>query len=712
MTKTIEIKKLGKKYSIFHEKGALVRDIPLWFLGIKKYEELWALQDIDLEVNAGECLGVIGGNGAGKSTLLNILSGITFPTQGAVKLNGKISAILSLGAGFHPELTGEENIYLNASILGLGLAEIKERFKEIVEFSELKDFIDAPLRTYSTGMYMRLGFSVAIHTDFDILLIDEILSVGDIGFQEKCLNKLKDFHHIGKTIIIVSQSLELLKILCNKVALLNRGKIDFIGEPSDAIKRYKELMQRKTSGKPGEADGFISVFESSYINSCSITSGNFKLFADLETKSIRLYFKEQEITGRFGLNSTLNALEDKFDLKDALWRIHKVSKKELTLILDYPHTLSQVWTLDFEDQNTLKIKIEIETDKPIPLTRMDVRLELKNKYKNWITAYEEGDFLVNQCVNNIIPIRLKDNKVSQVMLKLGTDNHLPYLCFEASSRRDRQILGIYKHREGREEYICLNFSPIIAKKERLINPGRYTYFEGKIILDKEVKLNEECASAPVVELNTGNLRFVFDQGRGRLFFGTKELTSGLGIYTSVRSLGIWYDSYQAIWQILKKTDKKIVVCGDWSYIPISQTWQLELIDKNLISWKVEIEIYGEPNLEIEQANIMLSSEYKVWIIPDVNKGDFLNEYTQDYDISPFRFWYGKSDQIEIAAPDVNLPSVLFKCICKDKFFRAIVENTDYLYKARLLQYQKSNIVKLLPKKYIYFEGVIKIGLEG
>lgn len=245
MTEAIVTKNLGKKYIISHEKEAMVRHILPGFLKIKNYEAFWALQDINLKINKGECLGIIGRNGAGKSTLLNILAGVTFPTLGLVKINGKISAILSLGAGFHPELTGEENIYLNASILGLRLKEIKERFKEIIEFSGLNNFIDAPLKTYSAGMYMRLGFSIAAHIDFDILLIDEILSVGDISFQEKCLNKLKEFRRLGKTLIMVSQSPFLLQELTDRIILLEKGNLRLQGMPKEVNAYYEEMMAVK-----------------------------------------------------------------------------------------------------------------------------------------------------------------------------------------------------------------------------------------------------------------------------------------------------------------------------------------------------------------------------------------------------------------------------------------------------------------------------------
>lgn len=211
-------------------------------------------------------------------------------------------------------------------------------------------------------------------------------------------------------------------------------------------------------------------------------------------------------------------------------------------------------------------------------------------------------------------------------------------------------------------------------------------------------------------MSKGNLKFIFDQGRGRIFWGEDELTTGLSVYTSVRSLGSWFDSYQADWEITQRDKNKIIVLGSWPYIPISQTWQVELIDKDSILWRVDVDIYEEVDLEIEQANIMLSSEYKNWIVTNVITGKFLNEYTRDYDILPFRFWYGLPEKREIGVLDDILPSVLFKCNLQEQSFRAIVENTDYLYKARLIQYQKCNTIKLLPKKYRYFEGVIKIAV--
>jgi len=242
----IELENIGKKYILKFEKGAFIKDvIPRLFIPQER-KEFWALRGINLTLNNGESLGIIGRNGAGKSTFLNIIAGISAPTEGKVKVNGKISTLLTLGAGFHPELTGEDNIYLNGAILGLKINEVKNRIDEIIKFSELKDFIKQPLYTYSSGMVLRLGFSIAVHINFDVLLIDEILSVGDAPFQEKCLKRINAFKEEGKTLVISSQSLDLIKSLCNRVLLLEKGKTVLLAEPKEVINKYLELIRERT----------------------------------------------------------------------------------------------------------------------------------------------------------------------------------------------------------------------------------------------------------------------------------------------------------------------------------------------------------------------------------------------------------------------------------------------------------------------------------
>lgn len=237
----IEVKNVWKKFKIYHDKPHTLKDKVL-FCNRNKYEVRWVLEDISFEVKKGESIGIIGKNGSGKSTLLKLLTKIIYPNKGSINMKGRVAGLLELGAGFHPDLSGRDNIYINASIFGYSKKEIDKVFQTIVDFAELQDFIDNPVRTYSSGMYMRLAFAVAINIHADILLIDEILAVGDISFQEKCLNKLKEIKKSGVTIVIVSHSLEQIERFCDKSIWIHSGQIAALGKCEVVHKKYKEFM--------------------------------------------------------------------------------------------------------------------------------------------------------------------------------------------------------------------------------------------------------------------------------------------------------------------------------------------------------------------------------------------------------------------------------------------------------------------------------------
>lgn len=231
----IKLSNVSKKYIIHHKKPTFVDNL----VHFGKKEEIWALRNINLQIKNGEKVGIIGNNGAGKTTLLKIITGITTSTTGVVKLNGRVAALIDLDAGFHPELTGEENIYLNGMLLGMSKQEIKKEFDKIVEFSGLEKFIDVPFHTYSTGMVLRLGFSVAIHSKPDILITDdETIFVGDRDFQEKIQEKIRQFYQSKKTVIIVTHWLRYLKKNANRLILLHKGKIVKTGRPTKVISYY------------------------------------------------------------------------------------------------------------------------------------------------------------------------------------------------------------------------------------------------------------------------------------------------------------------------------------------------------------------------------------------------------------------------------------------------------------------------------------------
>ena len=228
---------LSKDFKLYYDKANTLKE-KLLFWKRKENEVLHVLKNINLTIKKGETVALIGVNGSGKSTLLKLMTKIIYPNKGEVKTYGKLTSLLELGAGFHPDFSGRENIYFNASVFGLTRKEIDSRLEEIIKFSELEEFIDNPVRTYSSGMYLRLAFSVAINVDADILLIDEILAVGDQHFQEKCYKKLEMLKKEGKTIVIVTHSLEAVKKFCDRCVWLSNGVIKEDGLPKDIIKNY------------------------------------------------------------------------------------------------------------------------------------------------------------------------------------------------------------------------------------------------------------------------------------------------------------------------------------------------------------------------------------------------------------------------------------------------------------------------------------------
>lgn len=237
----IEVSHISKSFKVYLDKGYTLKD-RLVFHNNKKYENRVVLKDISFTVKKGEAIGLIGHNGCGKSTTLKLLTRIMYPDSGTITMNGRVSSLIELGAGFHPDMSGRENIYINASIFGLTRKEIDARLDDIIAFSELEEFIDNPVRTYSSGMYMRLAFSVAINVDADILLIDEILAVGDVNFQAKCFNRLREIKAQGTTIVIVSHSLGQVEQICDRSIWIHDGRIRAEGKPRDIHPEYLDYM--------------------------------------------------------------------------------------------------------------------------------------------------------------------------------------------------------------------------------------------------------------------------------------------------------------------------------------------------------------------------------------------------------------------------------------------------------------------------------------
>lgn len=326
MSIVIKVENLGKKYIIRHRqrqryttlRDELTKGVKTALSGkrhkLPPKEDFWALKDVAFEVNQGEKLGIIGRNGAGKTTLLKVLSRITDPSLGKVGIKGRIASLLEVGTGFHPELTGRENIFLNGSILGMSRIEIKSKFDEIVDFAETERFLDTPVKRYSSGMYVRLAFAVAAHLEPEILMIDEVLAVGDVQFQKKCLGKMQDVAGEGRTILFVSHQMEAISKLCNRCLLLHQGQIVKTGSPVEVIDHYlskahqvettslKDRTDRQGDGRIRFTDTWIEDETGNRVSNVKMGS-RVKIVAGYE---IQRHSRINSLTVAFAINSINN----------------------------------------------------------------------------------------------------------------------------------------------------------------------------------------------------------------------------------------------------------------------------------------------------------------------------------------------------------------------------------------------------------------------
>jgi len=920
----IQSENLWEKYRIkFIEAGKV------------SWEEIWALQDINLEIKKGEVVGIIGQNGAGKTTILRLIAGMLVPDKGELKVSGKVSAIMELGAGLNPEFTGKENILLNARIYGISEEKLEEKIDEIVDFSGLGKFINAPIKYYSQGMYMRLAFALAIFAEPDLLLIDDILAVGDQEAQSKCLKKINDLKEAGKTIIIVSHDMGLVNRLCTRVILFEKGKIVKQGPAQEIIPYYLETsgekqgmavlengplriifnngrlsisyLGRQLTGALGavvsfidpllkvhscstnlswkiktrsnlelscegfclqesafsqtwrislsdnnlsiqignnfpgsnnstmdffissdytkwrlfESEGYFPVFSDkinwfdlnlhlpaeqklglssetidqlpgliiqargqstpiklfnsgysqesrvlqvtqskeelalgicfcqkikdfnayfiaeqeklllarkkqkedelrreqlaneerlkkeketreAYLSQHTIQRQEMRVFVDLEERRLRIYYKEKELTAGGGINSIFLLK----DLYPCCWNAKKTSEYQMILTLAFVD-LTQIWDICLEENNIISLNISSETKTDLPLDNRFIRLELSKAYELWQTPSESGDFLKTQYAQEIAPVRLKNSRIS-CLAALSKIKYLPTIRFEITADQDNYVAGIFKQRSADEETTCLSFYAIVPWIENVIPKGKHSLFNAKISFGSTEIIQEKDMPATGAVLCSIDTALKFDKGRYRIYYKSKEITSGLGLYTAMRSQNIWYDSCQAVWSIIKQDDKLISLYGKWPYIPVSQIWQIELIAQDQWRWRVDMEIHKETSIELAQAGIMLVADYSEWSASQGSKGEFLNDFTSDYDILPFRYWYGKAEGNTLAVSGMNLPNLSFSNTLPAIMPGGLVENSDFIYCGRLLQYQKINNKTLPLKKYPYFSGVIKV----
>jgi ABC-type polysaccharide/polyol phosphate transport system ATPase subunit len=696
-------------------------------------EKFLALQDITLSIKKGECVAVIGPNGAGKSTLLRLIAGLINPDKGVVKICGRVGSLLDLGTGFHPELTGRDNLFLNASLYNFTQDEINLRYERILKFADIGKFINAAVKSYSQGMYVRLAFSLAIHVDPDILVIDDCLAVGDENFQMKCIDKVLELKEKHMTIIFVTHDMNLAREVCDRGIYIKNGRIIKDARIEETITYYTRPLQidiatyRYISAKRQEEEKKRQeeekkrqeeekkrqeeekkrqeeekkrheeerrLWQEERKRTQEIKRRTCTIFCDSPIKVIfdsakmHIYYNNTELTHDFGLHAIFSIANIEYSSCSAIWKIRKISDNERICYLKWrkPLLIFQIWKIKLLDEDVIDLEIIMQAHNTQIIQNERIELCLSNQYKS-------------------LEINQQNNKYKILMVK-GE----PAITF--MSLQERQVSGVDVKRM---DTVSLYFLTV-PKRNRYIDASgksRYTYFRGRLHLGKEINIAESKAIV-LHTLKHGQLKLNFEGGKYCLFWKSKELTKCLGAYTSICSRGIWYDSKQAIWESREYTPEKMVIEGFWPWVPLSQTWEIILKKDNAIFWNIEMEIYKKVLLDIQEVAIMLSNEYGYWLAN--KKSDKFPEEFTSHDLFRYCLWYGHADGLNrIGVKSSGLPSLLFKPSLQ-KQYSLIIENSAHIYdtEARLLHCMKVNKNRQAlfePGKYKFFKGAIIISEE-
>ncbi len=653
-----------------------------WLRG-RRQETFCALKDITLSVEAGESLGIIGRNGSGKSTLLSIIAGVTLPTTGHVCAHGRIASLLELGAGFNPILTGRENIYLNAGLLGMRHAQVDEVFDEIVRFSGIEKFIDQPVETYSSGMYVRIGFSVAVHTNPDIFIADEVLAVGDAEFQRKCRQKIGELREQGKTIVFVSHDLGIVNTLCERIVLLDNGR----------------MIQRETAHKTityylrqvGSEQG-IHAFHSDDLEAIHCDG------------RISLFRGQEEITAPSGFRMQFSSLGQDHHSEEATWQVVnrrddgcKVEGRMLRL------PIKLIWEIAFEN-GCLRWRVDMECEHDVPLTMIMAHCYMPTTYARWVYGGLTGVFPdIKPADVGWTVLASPETKAKDAAALPGPDTSLPPVVFHL--KRHNPYFGfIWANTEYVMYSRALSISARFPEHDNMFHKGVHSLIETTVDLSvsPEQVMEHVCADQ-IVE--SGRLSARFEQGQVRLRWDGEPLTAYLHVYTSMLIEHLWNDSQSLQWGGITPITDGIRLCGESRRFPFLQEWELTRLEQG-IHLRIWLEVSDDIVAQEYHTTIVLPADYTRWET-DIEQADF-PEYVMT---RPNWVHCNKSyaPGIRIAVLSENLPSVTMTLDNECPPMRMTAINTSYQEHARALQALCPSDMGRLHfsrGRHLYFSGTI------
>jgi ABC-type polysaccharide/polyol phosphate transport system ATPase subunit len=647
-----------------------------------------ALKDISFTVGQGEAVGIIGANGSGKSTLLKLLAGVSSPSTGVVEVQGRVASLLELGAGFHPLLTGRENVYLNARILGVGRAQVDRVFDQIVEFSGIGDFLDNPVNTYSSGMFVRLGFAVAVHTDPDIFLVDEVLSVGDEEFQRKCRTRIGELREQGKTLVFVSHDLSIVNTLCNRVILLSKGKMISRGTPSETIDFYLRQIGREAGIHTFSKDGVEAI----------MCHGRISIFKD-----------GREVTAPRGAQMVFNCMGQWHESTLADWIVTergpdfcraqgRMSRLPITLF----------WDLKIENGRMIW-DASIECEREVTLSHVNADIYLPPSYDTWFSGERSGRF------PNILPGDLGwapvspfDPSLHELAALPEKENDAPAAHVLLDPKLPYLTMQWFNSDYVQGSRVC-QISGQAPEKLAAFTPGRHKIFTAEMNLSA----TEESIRARVATLEiertveSGRFKAVFTQGKIRCFWDDEEFTAALHFYASAFIGGMWNDSTAFHWNSPRAKGQGFVVTGESRRFPFSQHWEIEPAP-NGINITIWLEATEPLDVDEYHASIVLRPQYSEWKT-EKESGEYPAISLEQKDWRHLNRIYAPCAASK--ALSSTLPSVILTAKGEAPAFRMTAINTGVADNARVLQALRtpdSGALRFEPGKSLYFAGTVTV----